>query len=484
MNAHLMFLTALFVLSVSPCLQAQEAKLVTQPKSDRLDPDERLFLVYAIEDLYRETAIAEKDMVFASSFRIRAFRTQQLYLVDKLRLHIEKKKLDAEFRTMFDEYRKLIDRIDGLAKSIEAREDEYMEFLVKLRAKFVKEDTYRTLKSRAESMRTAAEAGIRVGGGLFATPFDMLMGGLFAGMTTQAAADLELAVERDKALQKLKEEADAYEMKNRPILLNDIAGINRTFFEEFNRLRDSSIREAKGSVAELAKRNTWTREASDFDPDRRSADRKKESRPLDPFRTKQVIAESITRDSPPDAALLEANARAALAAVELIPAGTEKTTSEIYRHYRAQFCALAGRQANLSAALKIGTAGFSGAKQAPVDVAKVGVAAWERYLKYDVTQDDRGVVLHSRAVALAYAGKSSESYTAMYRASFKQSGSPEFWYDAARICSINNNPKLGIVCLEKAVFLGFKNLNEVRNSPDLVPLRKDFAARFEKVAGK
>ncbi len=457
--------------------QPPKPKLETTPKpgvAEVKPVEERLFLVYALEDLYRDTWPADAPSPrVASSSEARRLRANQRKLADQLRYHMTARKFDPELIDLFDRYRKLLDTAEDLAKQLGDREDVYAAPLVKLTAAYVKEEELRQLKANAEVTNTAVEAGTRVGGRLFADPIDMAIGGLFAGFGKSMALQMELKPEREKARQQLSEDIKAHHAKYGPSLSADVAELGQKFFLKFDATRQDELTHAGKVVAGLAGKYQWSAEECELDPARPASKWTKEARPRDPFRAKQAAQALPPPKDREGADRCVAAAKECLAVVNLVPPAQAKSTSEVYRFYRALFCGQAGQQANAAAAEQIGAAGFKVANAKAPPAAATAVAAWERYSTYESdTKDGRGVVLHYRLLACVYAGKLPQAYGFAKKASgVTQNLNPEFWYDAARVCSLSGDVPNALFCLRRAVGLGLKKMDEARATPDLDTLR-------------
>ena len=485
-------LLGLALLAPAPATPAQEPKTQkpTAPAQGRLEQaelDERLFLVYALEDLYRDTRSAKKDQLFVTSAEIRGFRANQRHLVDQLLQHIVKRKLEAELLDLYDAYRKLLDLTKDLEVKVADREAKYMERILELRADFVKGESERRERATAEVIDTAAEAGARAGGRLFADAGDVFAGALFGGLARSVTVQMRLKNESEKAFQKAVQLAEEYERKNKPLKEQDVRRYNAEFFAAFNRERDANLAGAPDSIAVLAARHNWGVKEVEFDPTRATADWRRAERPRDPFRVKQVILETPAPDDRRGAELCLANAKEALEARKLVPKYFAKTTAEVYRHYHATFAGLAGNQANAASVEQLGATGFSGAKKARPAAANTAVEAWKQYRTFeDPARDHRGYVLHKVFLADAHAGQLPKAYFAVVsHKGTLGNEDPVFWYDAARVCALSNDPARGYFCLSRAVALGFKGKAEAAVTPDLEPLRTGDRQKFDDaLAGK
>jgi hypothetical protein len=100
-------------------------------------------------------------------------------------------------------------------------------------------------------------------------------------------------------------------------------------------------------------------------------------------------------------------------------------------------------------------------------------------MDYDV----KGDVYHNVVLAYAYAGQVAEAYRFARAATATKLTfqDPEFWYVAARLCSMVRDQKNGFYCLEQAQRLGFTGVDAAKVIPDLHFLRQSDPKRFDRL---
>jgi hypothetical protein len=158
-----------------------------------------------------------------------------------------------------------------------------------------------------------------------------------------------------------------------------------------------------------------------------------------------------------------------------------------YDGVRADLLARAGRLANQAGALDLGDAGLPTRLNLAPKSASRAVMFWRYYLVYEKVDANVNIdVLHNIVLAWAYAGRVPAAHRQLMLIGLGKvnRGGAEFWYDAARVCSMASDVRNSRLALERAVRLGFRDFDKAKVTPDLKNLRKsDTAGWFDRLMG-
>ncbi len=477
----------------------------------RQDVDENLFLFYVLEDLYKSfwlaadppTAVRDAKAKQATPTRDTSPVTfgvvvaRQRLVVNQVLRHLEKQKSDDRIVKLFADYNQLLDEANKTA-------DEVAEVLVKC-ATFVRANDVK----RANA---ALLAGFGVGLQTYVddkrSGDEAVIAGLLSGYGKLLESMPAAAKDRETARNAFKAQSvklvESFVRRFRPLRANFLrdartaAGAmakerNQVLQQELTDQAERQQRELeKAGESErtaIAKRHKARREYLEADIEKKKwkpseiqiSDLVSESRrPRDPF-----LFLRNTRGTPADdrkeLAAIAATADACFDAVRLVPAG------KVYNVFRAQLLSAAGLYANRAAALDLGTSGFPAGPSNAAKGSARAVQAWQFYLKFEpldtnITLD----VLHQVALAYAYAGRTRDAYNHLLRVDSGKlrGGTPAFWYDAARVCSMAHDLKRARYCLNMAVRTGFRDFEGAKVIPDLQYLRKnDRDGWFQRTVG-
>jgi len=435
--------------------------------------DERLFLVFALEDLARDiqfTLIAQEKTKTLVSPAVRQFTLEQRFRVDSLRRHIESKKFESGLLDSYDGYRALLDSFDALEKSLLKREITYREPLEKMVKNHNAVVNLQQLRAQTETMNTGLDAAFRTDGGLF----DRAVAGLFAGMVRAQAAELETALLKAKAGKALQAEMAAYISANQKEFVTDMARIRDEFSAKFEVQRDEWIKRVKESTAEIANKHGWNKKGWDFNPCMDLEQWRRLTRPGDIFLLRYE-ADQMTPPKDREARNRHLElAAACLKAAKMVPAPEAGKTALIYKYYRGLFCGIAVKLGLEAAEEEIGTTGFNGASQKPAQGAMVALTALDAFRKYGALDKVlSSLELSKGMLAHALAGKLDQAYAEAKLASLHPANmqDPHFLYCAARICSLKHDAKNGFLLLGKVYSTGSIDMETIRNQPDLEWLR-------------
>jgi hypothetical protein len=494
-----------------PCLLAVlcPVLLLAEGGACRAQPqpvDERLFLIYALEDLYRTTWPADRPRALHAR-QVQHFLALRRLQLDQMRRRIETTTKDPELLQSLKDYQELLGRADALGDKLQEREERYYAFFSNLRKRVLGADAMGKSLVTLKSLGSASDAI----GTTLRTPFtdfgDSLASGLFAGLTTYAMAQARHQMLMNARWRDAEAQARDYARTNLPLLLADRARVNKEFFDTFDPARQEAAQKAAERIKELAGKYSWEPAETVFDPAAALAERS--GQPRNPFRARaQAFAVLGSKDdkSREDPKVLAALANECLAALRLLP----DVQADYYKDQKAQLCFLAGSLATEACKAEIGLTGFKEAQKTPAQAAPLAQRAWKLYFTCEKPDGDPyGMALHRAVLALAYGGKLNDALTILNQNDLSKlrSGNPTFWFDAARILSLSGsnfevylrqrpsqqNPVTlrqlkkmqtdSVFCLRMALGTGWSKPDQIKTSPDLEWVRAAAGTEFEKLIG-
>lgn len=454
-----------------------------------------LFMFYAIDDMTREFNLADLEamkknsepMVYAD--RIGALYTKRNMILNSFRRHAEIIKLDPKvgdaieaandlLRPVKDYYDKLKEaqnHYDLGFRSIQAKLFTDAELRDKLLQKFIDAESYYLSVVDAPNRRKS----------------DYTMRGITNSLKRRAVAEYKL----EKNRQKLAEETHAaclkYEAEHRPELESKIASIHREFAADYEKKHKAACAEIVARFKPLADKmgvsqaDVWmVADRSNFNWETDGKDRTK-----DPFRY-LAAARKMKMETQSEAKAAHQFARDCLKAIELIPPGDARDTTEVFYYYRGLMSGWAATLSTRAAAIQLGTDSFEKAYRAPPEGAGTAIYAWSCYKQYEKAGafSKQHYVVHN-VLAHAYAGKVQEGLKIATDNKGERIDDPTYWYTLTRLCGIYkygnaaNIKKFreeGIDHMREAMLLGFTGVEEAKVQPDLDGIRKDskLAARL------
>jgi hypothetical protein len=419
--------------------------------------DERLFLLYVLEDMSRRDVTdtnkllpgRRKESATVMSAR---FLAQQRLLFDIMRRYVQKKKYD-EILTRFEAYEKELNLLE-----------EYLKVVQKSWAEF---DKKRAAAAQAASSR-------------------VLMTGLGYALTSMAAGNDD-ARSFARGMAALYQASLIEQQKLRTV--NAAVG---------NELLDSlkKAEEEFKPKAEKAHKEFWT-QFQEFISESKFEDAEfafqlaqtKEEPTRNPFLL--VAKARMTLDNK-EANVKEMMEQAGVChrAALMVPA------DRILDIHRAVFIGTAGMIANRAAAKDIGVTGFPLLPKGATEAAKLAYKIWTAYSRlepFDTNYTDD--VVQAFILAAARVGDAKAGYLVILKTSTTpdiyrrihprpaSSPRPDYWYDCARVCSTAGNAQLALECLQHALRVGFNAKEEAKISPDLRFVRENRATRdqFERL---
>ena len=417
--------------------------------------EERLFLLYALEDMSRRDAkntnLPGKRKESASVMAGR-FLAQQRLLYDILRRYVQKRKY-ADILALFEAYEKELKLLEELLSTLKKSWAEYDKKMAVASAAASSRVLMTGLGYTLASMAAGADDARSFARGMGALYQSSLVEGQKLRMFGAAAA-----AELSSALKRTEEEFKPKLEKARKDF--------RTQFEEF-------VSENKFSDAEFAFQ----------------LDQNKEEATRNPFK---LVAKARTILDNKDANVKDMLEQAEVCrrAAAMVPADR---THDIFR---AVFIGTGGMIASEAAAKDIGVTGFPLLPKDACEAARLAYKIWTAYSRlepFDTNYTDD--VVQAFILAAARVGDAKAGYVVILKTSTTPDGfrrphpraasspRPDYWYDCARVCSTAGNGQLALECLQHALRVGFQAKDEAKISPDLRFVRENRATRdqFERL---
>lgn len=447
-----------------------------------LPADECLFLLYALDDFYRDTWVEPAAGTKAwYSQPVSAFIARRSAAVGDLIQYMRSRNAPTELIDAYGDYLQYLRSGTELAAKLRAREDKHLQFYRDLRQRLLTADQVRQLESNLDVLHAATDAirgltegnGQNLGEGLMSGQ----AGGLVAARVLTKAMENKVNASRIEELERAKQDAKDFEKQEGPTLMADLAALRSEFLKatatERERRTASGVR-AGQKLAELHPDLTRADVAFQTDVDEQTRNPFAVTRALSRLNLPKTIAAGTEN---------LVLARRCFDAVESVPKSAVNSMHNPYRPFRAHFAATAGAAANAVAGLTAG-GGFASASKfkAPNPAADLARKAWQAYRKYDPS--GRTLADHQEALALAYLGQSEAAYRLVSGAAkaAPEYPDPTFWYDAARIAAAAGKPAdVPLAYLKKAVRYGFTDVERVRSDPDLEPIRQRIEPAIEKL---
>jgi len=447
-----------------------------------------LFMFYAIDDMAREFSLPEieqvqknsEPMVYAD--RLGAVYTRRNMILNSFRRHAEIVKLEPQLAEAVEAANDLLRPVGAYYEKLKEAQNHHDLGFRSIQAKLF---TDAELKEKLLSKYIDAESYyLSVVDAPNRHKSEYEMRGILGSLKRRAAAEYRLA----KTKQKLAEDVHAaclkYETEHRPELEAKIATIHRDFAADYEPKYRAGCEAILAKFKPLAEKMGVSQAdvfliagRKDFDWETEGKNRTK-----DPFRY-LAKARTTKMESTGDAKKGHEFASEMLKAIELIPSGDPRDTTEVFFYYRGLMSGWAGTLATRAAAIQLGSDSFEKAHRAPPPAANTATYAWDCYKLYEKSNAfPRTHFVANKVYALAYAGKGQEALRFSKDLAGERVEEPTYWYTLARLCSINKagskkeiekTREDGIAHMREAMLLGFTGVEEARVQPDLDYIRND-----------
>ena len=425
---------------VEPATEPKVEPKAAAPKTAVPTLDERLFALYAVEDLIN-------DMRRPRGFP--ELKTRVVYhrlVYDILRRHVEEKNekewRDPEFMAIFQVYDARLSAVSQGAKELYDSMD----------------------RSQAALKRKVDEAAVQALTTGLAYSFRSAVEG-----DSDAMVFLTGALAANEARAGKQPEVDALKKQLTEKLTKTVAGFKTLYADEMGTA-------AKNFQAGVEK-SKWRDNDFVFRLPKGATSR-------NPF-VEVWRAEAFCNGAAAVPVLVKQSEECARAA-ETVPSGAA------FDPFRTIFLSVAGRLANKAAEKDLGAVGFPASAAAAPKSGALARDIWSNYLA--VEKIDRNIndsVVRQAFLASAYAGNFDEAVKTVesragtqsnraypnrapvYEPTASYSSNPVFWYDAARVASVAGKAPFAMKCLTIAVKEGFNDADAAKFCPDLERVRTD-----------
>jgi hypothetical protein len=445
-------------------------------------------MFYTIDDMTREFGLPEieamrknsEPMVYAD--RVGALYTKRKMILNSFRRHAEIIKLDQKcydgieaandlLRPVGAYYEKLKEaqnHYDLGFRSIQAKLFTDAELRDKLLQSFVDAESYYLSVVDAPNRRKSEYA----------------MRGILNSLKRRAVGEYKLAKNKQKLAEDVHAACLKYEAEHRPELEAKIASVHRDFAADYEKKHKEACANIVAKFKPLAGK-MGVSEADVFmiaDRPGFAWDKDGKDRAKDPFRY-LAAARKTRMETQDEAKKAHEFARDCLKAIELIPIGDSRDTTEVFYYYRGLMSGWAATLSTKAAAIQLGTDSFEKAYRSPPEGAHTALYAWGCYKQYEKSgafSKSHYVVHH--VLAHAYAGKVQEGLKIAADAKGERIEDPTYWYTLARLCgiykyggakNIESFREEGIAHMREAMLLGFTGVEEAKVQPDLDNIRKN-----------
>ncbi|HKA06539.1 MAG TPA: hypothetical protein VKD71_04725 [Gemmataceae bacterium] len=465
---------------------------VSNAQAIRTGPEanEYLFIFYAIDDMMREFRLDQIEMIRANSEatvyadRIGALLAKRRLILNSFRRHAEITKLDKQGYDAIEETNNFLRTVGAYYEKLKAAQDHYDLGFRQIQAKLFTDAELREklLQSfiDAESFYLNNVGSTAAGRRLS----DDTLRGITRSLKRRAVAEYQLSKTKQKLAEDVHKACLKYEEENRPALEAKIEGIHREFATDYEEQYKQAVQNITGKFRPLAGKMGISEaqvimiaSRKDFDWARDGADRTK-----DPFRYISA-ARKMKVETSEDAKNAHEFSRECLKAIELIPSGDSRDSSEVFFYYRGLLCGWAATLATKAAAIQIGSDSLDKAYRYPAEAAATALYAWNRYKSYDKSMAfSRQHVVINTVYAMAYQGKVQEALKFAKDASGERIDDPNYWYVLARLCGVykfGNTKNIesfyeqGTQHMREAMLLGFTGVEEAKIHPDFDSMRKN-----------
>jgi hypothetical protein len=455
-----------------------------------------LFMFYAIDDMTREFSLPEiesikknsEPMVYAD--RIGAVYTRRNMILNSFRRHSEIIKLDPKLGEGVEAANDLLRPVAAYYEKLKEAQNHYdlgfrsiqvklftdSELRDKLLQKFIDAESYYLSVVDAPNRHKS----------------EYEMHGILNSLKRRAVSEYKLEKNKQKLAEDVHRACLKYEAEHRPELEAKIASIHQEFAAEYEKKHKEACEAIVAKFKPLAEKmgvsqaDVWMIAGrKDFDWDKEGKERTK-----DPFRY-LATARKMKMESAGEAKKGHEFSQGMLKAIELIPPGDPRDTTEVFFYYRGLMSGWSGTLATRAAAIQLGTDSFEKAHQNPPPAANTAVYAWSCYKTYEKSAAfPRTHYVANNVYALAYAGKVDEALKFSKDLAGERVEEPSYWYTLARLCSIKKtglkkdiekSREDGIFNMREAMKLGFTGVEEAKIQTDLNYIRNDpkFKGRLE-----
>jgi hypothetical protein len=442
-----------------------------------------LFMFYAIDDMAREFRLDEIETVKKYSDatvyadQIGTIYTKRRMILNSFRRHAENVKLEQKCYDGIEEANNLLKPVGDYYTKLKEAQNEYDLGFRKIQAKL-----FTDAELREKMLQSFIDAESYYIKRMDGRKHEWEIYGVTRAMKRRAVAEYQLGKAKQALAEKVHNECLKYEKEHRPALEAKIDSIHREFSANYESIHKSACEQiaakfkplaGKMGISESQVSMLATRKDFDWSTDGKE-------RPNDPFRLVSA-ARKMKIETAADAKGAHEFARECIKAVEWIPIGDLRDTTEVFFYYRGLLSGWAGTLATRAAIVNHGSESL--AKASPNDIAGTAVYAWSCYKTYERSNAfSRAHFIANQVTAKAYNGAVQDALKIAKDAGGERIDDPNYWYTLARLCGIykygskkdiEHQYDLAAQFMREAMLLGFSDVEEARQSPDFDKIYKD-----------
>jgi hypothetical protein len=478
---------ALLFVGLAPTANAQAFR--TGPEANKY-----LFMFYAIDDMTREFSPAEIEKIKKNSEatvyadHLGAIYTKRRMILNSFRRHAEIVKLDPKLYEAVEEADGLMKRVGAYYEKLKEAQNHYDLGFRQIQAKLFTDAELRD--KLLQSFIDAETYYLKVVDAPNRYKSDWTMRGITRSLKRRAVSEYQLAKNKQKLAEDVHAACLKYEAEHRPELEAKIDTIHRDFAADYEKVHKESIENITAKFKPLAPKMELSQSQVVMTGGRTDIDLTKEDkdRPRDPFRM-LAAARTMKLETQQEAKKGLEFARELIKAIEWVPIGDARDTTEVFYYYRGLLSGWAGTLATKAAGIQLGSDSLGKAYANPPEAASTAMYAWGCYKQYEKSGAfSRAHFINHYVTAHAYQGKFAEGLKLAKDSAGDRIDDPNYWYLLTRLCGVYRGSKVSadkyheeaIGHMREAMLLGFTGVEEARISPDLDVIRKDskLAARL------
>jgi hypothetical protein len=440
-------------------------------------------MFYAIDDMAREFSLPEIETIKKNSDatiyadRVGAIFTKRRMILNSFRRHSEIIKLDQKCYDGVEEANSLLKHVGDYYTKLKDAQNTYDLGFRKIQAKLFTDAELRD--KMIESFIDAENYYLKRMEGRRA---EWDLRGIMHSMKRRAVAEYNLAKNRQKLAEDVHAACLAYEKANKPALQDKIDSIHREFTSEYESTHKKACVDIEAKFKPLSTKMDVSESQVFMIANRPGFDREKDGkdRPKDPFRL--ISAARKTKiETASEAKKAHEFARECLKAIEWIPIGDVRDTTEVFHYYRGLLSGWAATLATRAAEVHHGTESL--AKAYPNEINATAVYGWSCYKAYERSNAfPRAHYVVNNVIALGYNGRTQDALKFVKDNSGERIDDPNYYYVVSRLCSIykwgskkdqENYFDAATKYMREAMLLGFTGVAEAKQHPDFDNVRKN-----------
>jgi hypothetical protein len=459
---------------------------VSHAQSIRTGPEANkyLFMFYAIDDMAREFSLDAIEGIKANSEstvyadHLGALYTKRRMILNSFRRHAENVKLDKGCYDGIEEANALIKHVGDYHAKLKAAQNTYDLGFRSIQAKLftdaeLKEKLLRSFVD-AESYYLNKMEGRRKS--------EYQLRGVTNSMKRRAVAEYQISKTKQKLAEDVHKACLKYEAENRPALESKLNEIHKEFAAEYESIHAKACVSIPEKFKPIASKMGVEESKIYFIAGRKDFDWAKDGkdRPNDPFR---LISEArkMKMETTSEAKQAHAFSRECLRALEWIPIGDARDTTEVFFFYRGLLSGWAATLSTRAAVIHHGTESLD--KAYPTELTGTAIYAWSCYKTYERSNAfPKSHYVINNVYAHAFAGKNVEALKIAKENAGERIEDPNYWYILARLCGvykvgskahIEAQQDVGTQFMREAMLLGFTGQEEAKLHPDFDKMRQN-----------